>query len=236
MSEVEKTFIRIDNINYEIDLKTKEVKGPDKKYNEKEFKDKLEKVPFFVLGPDAESDKTLHAFTNEAKLEKWLEKKNLIEDYKKNKEFNKRAMKKLSKGDEEEIKKHQIKMVEDSTEVFRKMLKENNIEQNEVEKIKKLFEEQDPNYGPILRCLVIYEHTWYRGSYKFLYSRTSYPNFGWYGFNDKISSILCIFHNATFYEHTKYGGRQLWLFTSRPNLTWWPYWFNDIISSAIVHF
>ncbi len=224
MSEVDKTFINIDNINYEIDLKTKEVKGPDKKYNEKDFKNKLEKVPFFVFGPDAEDDKTMHTFTNEEKLEKWLEKNDLLKDYKKNKEFNKRAIKKLSKGDEEEIKKHQIKMVEDSTEIFRKMLKENNIEQNEVEKIKKLFEEQDPNYGPILQCLVIYEHIWYGGRYKFLNSRTSYPYFSWYGFNDKISSILCIFHSATFYEHPKYEGRQLLVFLcSRPDLTWWPY-------------
>ena len=230
-------FILDEEEDYLLDVEKKEVKGPKKIYTKDEFKEKSKDIPIFVVPPEGHAKKAIYGFTNESKLEKWLEKEKLTDKYNKYKKIRKKTKKDLTSDEELKIKEHQTTLVTDANEKLKKEMERNNIKPDELERIKELLDDYDPLYGPAAQCLIIYEHPWFQGRWLYLLPGLVYPNLGWFGFNDIISSIINIGHFAIFYEHPWFQGRQFHCWATFNDFVWaWWLFFNDTFSSVIVIF
>jgi hypothetical protein len=88
--------------------------------------------------------------------------------------------------------------------------------------------------GPIFDPITFFEHADYSGAPLHL-PGGAWPDFRWFGFNDRASSAR-ISGIATIFEHTWFAGRQLFL--GGGPLIFYPnfgaFGFNDLASSAVV--
>ena len=229
------TFVLDEEEEFIVDVEKKKIKGPKKEYTVDEFKEKSKEFPIVVIPPAEIKKKAIYGFTNNNKFEKWLEKEKILDNYKKAKKLVEKSKKERTSKQKEELSKYQEKVITEATEFLQKEFDKHNIKPDEVEKIEELKKNIDPLYGPVAQCVIVYEHPWYRGGWRHLIPGIPMPDFGWIGFNDVVSAILCIGHCVIFYEHTWFRGRTLVVFTPIPDLVWaWWLFFNDIISSALV--
>lgn len=231
-----------DGVEHSITEDKKHVIGPKKKYTMDEFREeKGKKIPILVAPPETVSEGAIFGFSNEQKMEEWLIKENLYEDYKRQKKIIERAKREIRKKTPEELKeleKKQLKESQKATEKFENFLKKHNLKPNEIDKIEEILEELDPHDEHPIHSLYLFEHTWWGGNGKILGGNwwRGNPHSSLGTFDNKTSSISKWFsHKAIVYSEEKYGGLSLHVYTHLADLNWvWGTNWNDQISSAIV--
>lgn len=243
--------IVLDGEEFDITEDKETIKSSTKEFSKAEFrKEKGEKMKFFIVPPEAETEGTMYGFSNEEKFEEWLKEKDLLERYEKHKEVLKHVRKEKSKEEVEKIKQFQLKEVQVTTERYSKFLEKHNLKQDEFDKIKEVIEKQDPHFKPQKHSLYLYEHTlwwgrsivlpggtWYWDWIFLKCSPRAYGDLRWFGFDNIASSLsLCGSASAYLYNEPWYRGACLIVFWHIANLHWVSgACFGDTISSAIVY-
>ena len=230
----------IDGEEYTLSEDKKRIKGPEKDYEAEEFKkEKGKDIPFFAAPKESEQDGKIYAFTTEEKFEKWLKDRDLLDQYKKDKELDKKFAKEKTSEEFEKIKKHQIKEVEEATEKYKKFLEKHKLKPEQHDEIQKVLENHDPHFERPTHSLYLHDYRWWggaaialKGGYTYCYARYPkyYPNLGWFGFDNRAESAsLSCGSYAWLYSDSYYGGSQ---FLVLCNLGFFGFFWNCFGNSA----
>lgn len=114
---------------------------------------------------------------------------------------------------------------------IQRVMEELNIQPHETQKITGL--KKDINnllFGSVLGSALLYDKKGYVGDWWYLWLG-SHPKLSWYGFNDKVESVLVLPGEfVILHQHAWFQGYALFLYWSRSDLGW----FNNLASSAWV--
>lgn len=247
----------IDGEDYSISEDRKNITSQKKKYTFEDFgEEKGGTISFIIVPREAAEDGTAYGFSTEEKLEKWLKATNRFDEYKREKEMEKRLKKERTPEMLEKIKQSQIKEVKKTTEKYENFLKQHNLKPEETKKRREILEDYDPFSKFKSHSLYLWDNTFFPffrfpwlfivlpGGHSYCGKRyyRDYPDLGIFkdqngkGFDNRASSLIVDCGSyGTLYTDKDLKGAWMRFYTNVWTLDFATYSFNNSFSSARVY-
>lgn len=187
-------------------------------------------VMHYVAGPNYDKDKTIDIFESDREFNDWHKGSNASD-------MVNRIRDGIRKDKENQFRNHSDLIERYNEEQMRireeyaRLAEKTGYALNSSELFKRATIDRPKDEPAIFHSGILWQHINYYGQYLFVIE--TLPDFTWFGFNDKCSSLKFIGGGALC-EHVWYGGRYFWLLGFLAEIPWIGNDFNDRASSAFL--
>lgn len=190
--------------------------------------EQLRRYPVMAVGNGLPEKNTVFAFDSKQAFNNWAKGTRFAERVSRANKLIAEA-RKYEKADNAAARERQKAVVDRILKDLNELSRRTGLEPNSKELFLKATVERHPLEGSIFDAALLFERQCFFG--RCLPIVGAFPDLGWFGFDDKTSSMLLLF-GGLFFEHTWFRGRCIWI-NADPILICESLWgWDNIISSA----